>query len=479
MNVLLVRPPSIMGREHDHALQHPINLCWLAAAAKQAGFNPTILDYEVIQYSPADFARRIAELAPGLIGFTSMTPSVDFVGGMAKVARVASAKAKLALGGAHTSVLPRETLREYPELDVAVVGEGEGVFADVCRAVAEGTLGGNEIPSAVIRAGDGTIGDPSNRAAPLDLDTLPLPARELLDIGRYGGAPTPGLPQGVFRATQLFTARGCAGKCIFCCSENVFGRRVRQRSTVHVMEEVRDCMDRFGFRHFTIDNDTFTWDRGRAMDFCGEISKLGVTWDCDTRVDRVDEELLNAMAESGCVKVAFGVETGSPRILELIKKGITLDQVRNAFRWTRRAGMLSCAFFMVGNHPEETAEDVASSRKFIREIDPDLISIAIATPYPGTELREIMRREGLLGDVPWPAYGQSFQGDTMSRTRTIQPARLKKLQSIMLREFYLRFSYILRRLARIRSPKEALYWAGAGFQFIVYLLGRRCNGRMN
>lgn len=476
MKILLVRPPSIMGREHAHALQHPIGLCWLAAAVRRDGFEPSIVDYEVISYRDEEFAKRIKDLSLAVIGFTAMTPSVDFVAGMARIAKTASEKSVIVLGGAHASILPIETINRYPQFDVVVMGEGEVVFPEICRAVRDGALGGGEIPSAIIRAGEKLVGDPALRAAPLDLDLLPIPARDLLEPGRYSGAPTPGLPQKVFRATQLFTARGCPGKCIFCCSEHVFGRGVRHRSVPHIMEEVRDCVEKYGFRHFTIDNDTFTWDRRHVMDFCAEISKLPVTWDCDTRVDRVDKEMIGAMAASGCVKVAFGVETGSPRVLEWIKKGITLEQVRAAFRRTREAGMLSCAFFMVGNHPDEEESDIEASINLIRKIEPDLISVAIATPYPGTALHEIMRAQGLIGDLKWSDYGQSFQGAPITRTRTITPRRLKALQSRMLRKFYLRPSYIMRRLSRIKSPREAAYWFGAGINFIGYLLGRRRRG---
>jgi len=240
------------------------------------------------------------------------------------------------------------------------------------------------------------------------------------------------------------------------------------------MREVNECASRFGFNHFTIDNDTFTHDRAHAIEFCEAISGKGLTWDCDTRVDRIDAELLGAMARSGCVKVAFGVETGSERILKAIKKGITLDQVRSAFDMSKKAGLLTCAFFMIGNHPEEDEDDIKKTAEFIREISPDLITVAIATPYPGTELNKAMREAGLLeGEPEWSEFGGSFRGRHLTRTNTIGPERLTELQSRLLRGFYLRPKYILRRLSLIRNSRDALYWFKAGASFIMYILGGR------
>jgi len=473
MNVLLVRPPTVMGAEHAHAQQHPVNLCWLAAYLKAQGMRTKILDYEAVRYSDRHFRNMLLDYRPRVVGYTAMTPGIEIVGGMARIAAETRARVVNVVGGPHVSILPVQTLNEFPHVHAVVGGEGEKAFFEICRDVRRYEFGDRAIPSVIIRRGDGLVGDTTARMPPLDLDTLPMPDRGLLDLKKYAGAPTPGIPLGGDRATQLFTARGCPGRCIFCCSDHIFGRKVRTRSVEHVMEEVHECMNRYGIRHFTIDNDTFTHDREFVMKFCGEMERVDATWDCDTRVDRVDGEMLEAMAGSGCLKVAYGVETGSEEILKAIRKGITLDQVREAFNLTRRTGMLSCAFLMLGNHPDETGEDILKTIRLVSEIKPDLISVALATPYPGTGLREAMREEGLLEDRPWSDYDQSFQGAPFVKTKTLSTEKLGRLQTKMLRNFYLRPGYIARRLAMVRSPRELLYWAGAGVGFIEYLFKRK------
>lgn len=472
MNVLLVRPPSIMGREHFHAMQHPVNLCMLAAYIEPEGFRVRILDYEVNKYSPEHFMNVIRIFGPRIIGYTAMTPMIETTGRMAETAAKNSGVINV-VGGAHVSILPVETLEEYPAIDAVVMGEGEKAFLELCRAVRSNSLGRNEIPSVLTNLRGTISGDRDKRMPPLDMDTLPIPSRELLEFDKYRGVPTPGITLNGSKATQLFTARGCPGRCIFCCSDQVFGRNVRSRSVGHVMSEVRDCMTRFGFSHFTIDNDTFTYDRNFVMKFCEEMSALPVTWDCDTRVDRIDADMIYAMAESGCKKIAYGVESGSEKILKLIRKGITIEQVENAFEMTRKAGIMTCAFLMVGNHPEETKEDIEKTIKLVRRIKPDLISVALSTPYPGTHLRQTMKEAGILQERPWSHFGQSFHGKPFVRTNTLSAEDLQELQSKMLRAFYLDPNYIMRRVGKMKSPRDAMYWVRAGAGFITYSLHRR------
>lgn len=460
-----------MGRAGAHALQHPVGLCWLAASLRGAGFSPGVVDFEVEPFAENVFEELLKQEQPAATGFTAMTPGIDGAARMAGIVKRVLPGAATIIGGAHAAMFPARTLEEYPQFDCASTGDGEGRIVEICRAASGGTLPQAKIPGCAIRR-DGEIidytGEPGAQA---DLDSLPIPARDLLNKEHYRGASTPGFPADVYKSTEIFTSRGCPGKCVFCCSDKIFGRKVRYRPIPKVIEEIEECIGVHGFNHFTIDDDTFTLRRERVIEFCAAMAPLPATWDCDTRVDHVDEELVKTMAEAGCKKIAFGVETGSPKILKLIKKGITLEQVRAAFGYAKKAGVMSCGFFMVGNHPEETAEDIARTWKLIKEISPDLISVLVATPYPGTELYDLMRAENLLGDAPWSAYSQSFTAEAFSRTKTLTAEDLKRAQSGLLRKFYLRPGYILRRLASLRSPGELKYWVSSGLSFVRYLGG--------
>lgn len=469
MKILLVRPFSSMGdRVGAHSLQHPIGLCLLAAVAREAGARVGFVDCEVEPMSPAAFSRAVADEKPDLIGFTAMTPVIEQAARMAAVAKKTLPSVKTIVGGAHASAMPVETLKEFGAFDVAATGEGELKLLRFAEQIDGGNWGAS-LPGCAMKKDDEIIDFTAIDAPQVDLDALPLPARDLLKLELYGGATTPGFPQAAKKATVIFTTRGCASNCIFCASAAVFGRRLRYRPIQAVVEEVRRCKADFGFAHFTIDDDAFTFDRSRVTEFCRSAAPLGITWDCDARVGHVDEEMLAEMARSGCRKVAYGVESGSSEILKKIKKGITIEQIRAAFAATKKAGILSCAFILVGQHPDETREDVEMTRKLISEIVPDLISVAVATPFPGTELRGLMERENLLATAPWRAYNQAFTGRPFTRTKSLSPDDLFKLRGELLRGFFLRAGYIVKRLSRLRSLPELAYWMRAGAQFVAYL----------
>lgn len=474
MKLYLVRPFTSMGkRVGSHSLQHPIGLCYLAAVARDAGTHSAkhkvrIIDCEVEDVSRGLFGAMLKRDKPHAVGFTAMTPVIEQAAAMAGVVKKLLPQTKNIVGGSHASALPRQTLEEFPAFDAAVAGEGEPKLPALCEQ-AEGGWGEEPIAGCAVRKGREILDYSKIAVEPVELDTLPMPARDLLKLDLYRGASTPGFPQSAYRATMLFTTRGCTGTCIFCASSRVFGRHLRHRSVQSLIGEITLCMKRFKFRHFTIDDDAFTFDRERVADFCDAVAPLGITWDCDARVDHVDEELLAAMARSGCKKVGYGVESGSQRILDKVSKKIELEQVRRAFALTRGAGILSCGFFMVGQHPDENPDDVMLTRRLIREIRPDLITVAVATPFPGTMLRKLMKREGLLPEVSWSQYSQAFTARPFSRTHALSADDLLRLRGALLRGFYLRPSYILRRLARLRSLSELKYWVGAGVQFLQYL----------
>jgi radical SAM superfamily enzyme YgiQ (UPF0313 family) len=147
-------------------------------------------------------------------------------------------------------------------------------------------------------------------------------------------------------------------------------------------------------RHFTIDDDTFTYGRERLIEICRGLRELGVSWDCDSRVSNVDENLLRMMADAGCVKIAFGVESGSPRMLEMIRKRITLEQIEAAFAAAHQARILSSAFIMIGAHPSETYEEVEQTFRLMLRIKPDFVMFTSRCRTPATAYMRCLARKG-------------------------------------------------------------------------------------
>jgi anaerobic magnesium-protoporphyrin IX monomethyl ester cyclase len=468
MNVALVRPPGVLGEVAANLTQHPMNLAEIGAFLRQFDFEVQIWDFEVEGFSREAVRTKVEDFRPAVVGITAMTPVVPNAQLIAACIKECAPETVVVIGGPHASALPGETLQQFPSFDCAAFGEGEVTMRELCDAVRQGKRA-HELPGVAWRNDDtALIGPP--RPLIEDLDTIPYPARDLLQLSLYTGVtPTPGL-SGV-HPTEISISRGCPHRCTFCASAVVWGRRVRSRSAAHVAGEIKECVDRWHFDHFTFNDDTFAFRPDRIKPVMDTLGELGATWDCHTSVHSVDEGILRKMAESGCRKIAYGVESGSPRVLSLIGKKVDLEWAKRVFAWTHDAGILSQAFFMIGSHPSETVEEVKCTARMIRQLDPDLLQVAIAVPLPGTELFKLMSDGHLLDGTDWSTF-QFFDAVPSWSTDHLTGTDMVQWQKKLLRRFYLRPRYVWRRLVRLRGRMDAKYWLGSGTDFLRYILRR-------
>jgi radical SAM superfamily enzyme YgiQ (UPF0313 family) len=472
MRVLHVRPPKIMGALEESMVQHPVNLLYLAAAARQAGQEPFVWDFEVEPFSEKIVKDRAREVSPHLVGITCLTCNVKMGARIARWIKKEKPDVFVAVGGPHGSAIPEKTLREFPDFDAVIIGEGERTWAELADKLEKGVpLDGT--PGLAHRRGEEIVVE-ERRPLVRDLEELPFPARDLIDHSLYRGASSPGLDATYYRSTELFSSRGCPERCIFCASKVTFGRTVRFRSPENFLAEVDECMERWGYRHFTIEDDTFTYRPGRLAEICRGLKERGVSWDCDTRVNLVSREMLFMMSESGCQKVAFGVESGSPEILAKLKKDINLEQVRKAFKWAQQAGLITTAFFIIGGHPSENFEDVEMSAELIKEIDPDLMAVAIGVPFPGTELERLMKERRLVFSEQWEKYTH-IHSRPCWRTEHFSPRDLVKLQNDLFRRFFLRPHFIAKTMKKAMSIRGVRYYAYSSWQILRYLFLEKRN----
>lgn len=204
----------------------------------------------------------------------------------------------------------------------------------------------------------------------------------------------------------IISSRGCPYQCIFCASRRIWGAKVRFRSPENVFREITEKNRKYRIDLFNFNDDSFTLKKENVLKLCNMIIKghIKINWKCDTRADLISYKLLKKMKDAGCVKISLGIECGNDKMLNYIKKGITIKQVIGTFKITKKLGIGTMAYFMMG-FPNETLKDIYDAIKLMKKIKPSHPCWSIATPYPGTELYEICEKEGLIkGKFEWEKF---------------------------------------------------------------------------
>ena len=448
----------------------PLGIGYVAAVLEQNGFNVKIIDCLPTQMSTDELVEELKKDAPDLVGFTSTTlfimPTIE----AAQKIKKEIPNAIITLGGAHVTALPQEAMQNGC-FDIGVIGEGEYTTLEIAQAMgkAKGKITPailKEIKGTVFRDKSGKLVFASPRPYIQDLDSVPFPARHLFP-GPEKYSPVPAscrkLPY-----MHLMSSRGCPYRCIF-CDKRIFGNTVRMRSPKNVVDEIGQMVKDYRVKEVRFFDDTFTFDEKRTIAICDEIirRKLGVIWTAITRVNHVSPVLLKKMKEAGCWQISFGLESGSQKILNIMRKGITLEQSRNAINWTKKAGMGTRAYFVFGM-PGETKETIKETVEFAKSLPLDVVTFYNVTLLPGNDLYEIARREGKILHDDYTNYNPSIDGETkfayVPKDMTEDELRNCVVQAH--KDFYLRPGYILRELFSARSLFDLVrYWRG--FKVIV------------
>ncbi|MEE8413709.1 MAG: radical SAM protein [Dehalococcoidales bacterium] len=427
--------------------QPPMGLALIAAILEKEGYPVTIVDANALNLQPDAVAPLVKDA--DIIGLTAMTPSIHTAIATARHLKKNYPDLPIVLGGTHATLLPEETLAIAPEIDIIVRGEGEETFIELLQAL-ENKQPLNTIAGISYRKDGGVISNPASTKI-VDLDSLPFLAYHLLPWQKYKPHPPHGraLPFSV-----IITSRGCPYRCAY-CSKPIFGNRFRAQSPERVVEEIVYYQKTFGIKELAFYDDSFTLDKKRARAIADEIIKKGlkIHWTCETRVNLVDKELLGSIKQAGCYSIAYGIESGSPEILEVLDKEITLEQVVEAVRFSREAGMQTIGYFMIGS-PGESPDTIRQTIQFAKKLKLDFAQFSITTPFPGTKLYDLYMEARKGEAIPWESFVYAgtgneitpvFESDRLSRDEIQQWVRRAY------REFYLRPSYPWQRIRHTTS----------------------------
>jgi len=389
-NVALLRTPKMLGYPFTNFLCFPLGLMYLAAALREwGGHRVSIIDPKVEPISYPEIISMIDQCAADYVGISGMTYEADEVHIMAGLIKKAYPEKTVVVGGVHASVAPEELVGD-PAIDYVVLGDGEQSFVRLIEQVESGNPY-PEIPGVGYRRNGAQVIHP-RKIPDHDLDSLPFPAWDLVDLEKY----FPKVRQSVIyahkRYMSIFTSRGCPYRCVYC--HPVFGKKFRMRSPENVFEEIKILYEKYGIRELHVADDCFNLDVPRAERILELLVEnkldLHISFPNGLRADRLTPGLLRRMKDAGTYMVSYAIETASPRLQKLIKKNVRLDKVREIIEQTNRLGIIANGFFMLG-FPGETREELAMTIDYACSSKFHTASFFVVTPNPGTELYDMVR----------------------------------------------------------------------------------------
>lgn len=441
--VLLINPPSALKVYAKAKLRVALpevpllSLATLAASIEKIA-SVQILDLMFSSNPETDLINKLKEYLPDYVGITFTTPLYYDALQLSKIIKSFNSQIITIAGGVHPTTNPENTLKES-DFDIAVFGEGDITLKEI-------VLGKRleDIKGICYKSKEEII---KNQPRPLieNLDELPFPAWHLYDLKRYkcSRLVSKGNPTG-----PIEPSRGCAFRCVY-CGKAIFGRKIRFKSINRVINEMV-YMKKMGFKEIFICDDNFASDIKRAKKICRILinKKLNLSWNLynGVRVNCVDKEFFELARKAGCHQTGLGIESGNQQLLNNIHKDITLEQCRNAAKWAREAGLETVGYFMLGL-PGETEETMKKTIDFAIELGLDYAKATIMLPFPSTEIYDEMKKKGLIKTEDWSKYNfhdTSYVYDHEALSWDL----LHKYYNLFHKRFYLRPSYILRRMGK-------------------------------
>lgn len=448
---------SYAGSETATPIYPPLGLAYIAAVSRERGFGVKIIEANALSLTHEQIKKEILDYNPD---YFAMTGSSSMMNEVEKLAELCPEHVKIIFGGIHASSMPEEVLRNYPKIDLVVRGEGEETIVEILSEKPYEQIDGLSYRK------DGKIIHNKDSKFIENLDSLPFPARDLLPMDKYFSFEAKRYP-----IDYIVTGRGCPYRCTFCADFITSGRKLRTRSAENIVAEIEHLIKNYGTQEIDFQDDNFTLYADRIKEFCNLMIKKGlnkkIIWKIanGVRCDKLSLPMLKHMKKAGCYMLSLGIESGNQEVLDRMRKAEKLEDIRNAAKWCRQVGIETRGLFIFGNlgENEKTMNDTIN---FAKSLALDTATFHIMIPMPGTELYNVIKKEGKFLDVGWEKYtaysdGAFIHGD-------VTPELMSRMQKKAYKEFYLRPKFVIRRLRRIKSFKDIRLVAKGGIEILKF-----------
>lgn len=446
-----------------------LGLGYIAAFLRQSGHNVSILDPEAQGLSDERLIERIKSFNADIVGISATTP--DFANALKIAGSVkANTGAFVILGGIHGSSMPDYVMNKHAgDFDAVCIGEGELTMLDLCDWLNGKIHSLSQIKGLCFNQ-DGKIVHTAPRAFIEDLDSLPFPARDLVDLNlyqphafNYRKGPT----------TTIITSRGCPFRCAFCASKLTLGGNFRARSAENVVDEIKLLVSRYGIKHVLIQDDTFTFDINRAKKICRMIVKenIKIEWFAFSQVPNVDEELFYLMKKAGCYCVGFGIESADEKVLKNMHKANTIAQCEFAINSAKKYGLKTQAYFIFGSKGD-TKGTIEKTIKFACKMSPTIAFFNKLVPYPGTEIFNDHFKDSFDSNINWKDF-VPYGVNAVSSTENLSKRDLQLLAFKANLLFYCRPQQLFAIMVKIRSFYEFKAYLKGALALVLQMISWR------
>ena len=465
MKIMLINPNSALAGPDSMYARFvppiaPSGVAYIAALLEKNGFQVIIIDQYANKMSNEELSARINVESPQLVGFSCLTPVMSNVKVLVEQIRFFKKDIQIVLGNIHATMFAEELLKGKIA-DIAVRGEGEFSMLEIAQAIRDGRS--LDAIKGISFVKGGKIYHNPDREVVQDLDDLLYPAWHLFRLEDYNTHPMISLYR---TALPIQASRGCSHRCTFCSQDTIY-KKPRYRKTANIVDEIEYMHKNLGVSNFVFIDAYFPFSIEYGLEFCEELMRRGmhnkISWVTETRVDKVNLELLKKMKAAGLHLLMYGFEVGNQEILDSINKRTTLEQARQAMQDTKKANILSLGLFMLGL-PNETRQTCEETIRFAKELDCDIAKFNIAVPLPGSKFFQDFRDKLNYTIEPekftsWSNWASSAE-DLIYVPDGMSGKELTALQKKAMLKFYVRPRLIMRYVFKRILPLRDIFFGG-------------------
>ena len=430
-------------------LSPPLGMAILSSMLRLKNHEVKIYDLEALRTTFAEQITSISEYSPDIIGVFGTSPISKYIKESIAVLHRKFPTSHIIVGGPHATLFPEDFFGENIFVDYAFMGEAEYSIVEFVDQIEQfGIVKFPDKIEGIVYKPNGQIFKHPVTPRIENLDELPFPSYDLLPLEKYFETGS------TEKVITMMTSRGCPNNCIYCADPVLYGHKYRSRSAKNVVDEMKYLIQNHQIKHIVFYDANFNADKERVKQICKLLinEKLDVTWRARVRADMIDRESVELMKNAGCTELSIGVESGSERMLKILKKKETKNQIRDAFNLIKEYDIWSVGYFMFGI-PGETTMDADETIMFAIELDPDWALFSIATPLPGTEFLKMAKSSNWIISKDLNNYKANFDSPVISY-ENFTSNQIKKYVNNAYEKFYLRKEWLINRLKKARSNSQ-------------------------